>query len=74
MADDASCLFDFPDTPFFAHMSSAYPNMLSLWKTPPPPAAVTAFMCDLQTAQKSVQSGTNQDAHQQRLHHQWTDF
>ena len=32
MTDNASCLFDLPDTSFLAHMSSAYPQLLSLWQ------------------------------------------
>ena len=32
MTDNASCLFDLPDTSFLAHISSAYPQLLSLWQ------------------------------------------
>ena len=33
--DDASSLFHLPETSFLTHMYSAYPQLLSLWQTPP---------------------------------------
>ena len=55
-------------------MYVVYSQPLGSWKISPPPAARTAFLCDLHAAQEDVRAGTTQDTRQQRLYWQWADF
>ena len=73
MADNSYRLLDLPNTSFIVHMYIAHPQLLCLWKTPPPPTAGTSFLCDFHAAPETVRAGTTQDTRQKRLYQQWTD-
>ena len=62
------------DSRLFYHPHVCHPPPVARFVAYLPPAAGSAFLCDLNAVQEAVPDGTNQDARQQRLYQQWDEF